>query len=319
MKTMFKKKEEKKSLKRFQVTQIANTGNLLGESPVWDARCQQLIWVDILGMKVHTYSPAKNSTRTVSTEVQVGCVGLVENQPGTLVAGTREGIGFLNADTGLYTKITDPERHKPANRFNDGKVDPQGRFIVGSMYTLKPRKLGTANLYEFNGIKEKKVPGVGQVTTSNGLGWNKSGDLFYYIDSPSMKVMEYGYGEEGVTEPGRVVVTVSKESGGAPDGLSVDEEGKIWVALFRGGKVVRYDPATFEVLAIVDLPCKHVTSCCFGGANMERLFITTAKGSSLEEIKENTNKVAGALFAVDVGVRGVPIHEFIMPKGQSKL
>eukprot|EP01061_Rhynchopus_euleeides_P011005 TRINITY_DN20575_c0_g2_i1.p1 TRINITY_DN20575_c0_g2~~TRINITY_DN20575_c0_g2_i1.p1 ORF type:complete len:329 (+),score=109.14 TRINITY_DN20575_c0_g2_i1:72-1058(+) len=309
---VFGRNKERDRVKRFPVTQIAHTGDLLGESPVWCPDRQELFWVDILGLKVHTYTPATSTTRTVSTDVQVGCIAITKGTHSTFAAGTYEGVGFLDSDTGAFTKVVDPERHKPANRFNDGKVDPQGRFIVGSMYTQRPKKIGSANLYRWSGGKTiERVEAVGDVTTSNGLGWTKEGDKFYYIDSPTMRIMEYTYdAETGVQGPGRVAVSMSDTVLGAPDGLSVDEEGNIWVAVFRAGKVVRYDPSTSEVLAIIELPCVHVTSCCFGGLNMDRLFITTAKGSTMEEVQVNNNRTAGALFAADVGVRGVTISEF---------
>ena len=316
--------KDKEKVKKLQVTQIAHTGDLLGESPVWCSKRQMLFWVDIIGCRVHVYTPETNATRTVSTkDLQVGCIAMVQERDAVVAAGTHEGVGFVDLKTGAFTCVSDPERHKPSNRFNDGKVSPQGDFILGTMYGQVPRKLSAANLYKWrNGHVVSPVSEVGDVSTSNGLGWTADGKLFYYIDSPTMTVKEFPWDPEtgGIAGKGRVAATIPKELGGAPDGMAVDVEGMIWVALFRGGKVVRIDPATGELLAVIELPCPHITSVCFGGRYLDRLFITSAKGSSMREIQGNHSKSAGALFACDVGVRGVPMYELAKPQRQpSKL
>ena len=301
-----------------RAVQVAHKGDLLGESPVWCEKSNRLYWVDILGKRIHYLNPDDQITGTVSTgKYNIGCIATVAGREGVLAAAGNEGVGFISLKNGSFTKVYDPENHKPSNRFNDGKCDAKGRFLVGSMYGNKPRKELTANLYSWDGTTNvvKKFDEVGPVTTSNGLGWSPDGKILYYIDSPTMSVQQFDYDiETGSLSNRQKVVTIPKDLGGAPDGMCVDEEGKLWVAIFRGGKVTRWDPTTGDLISVIQVPCLHVTSCCFGGQNLEKLYITTAKGSSATEIKENKNTAAGALFMCIPGVRGLPMHEFIQKK-----
>eukprot|EP01060_Flectonema_neradi_P031104 TRINITY_DN4635_c2_g1_i1.p1 TRINITY_DN4635_c2_g1~~TRINITY_DN4635_c2_g1_i1.p1 ORF type:complete len:323 (+),score=58.75 TRINITY_DN4635_c2_g1_i1:43-1011(+) len=317
---LFRPKNTKKPA--HSAIQVAHKGDLLGESPFWCSKSNRLYWVDILGRRVHYLNPADHSTATISTgKYNIGCIATVSGKNGVLAAAGNEGVGFLNLKSGAFTKIYDPENHKPSNRFNDGKCDAKGRFLVGSMYGTKPRKERTANLYSWDGTTNRvtKLDEVGPVTTSNGIGWSPDGKTIYYIDSPTMSVQQFDYDiETGRLSNQQKVITIPKEFGGAPDGMCVDVEGKLWIALFRGGKVTRWDPTTGDLLSTINLPCPHVTSCCFGGPDLDKLYITTAKGSSASEIKENNNTAAGAVFMCEPGVKGLPMHEFISKKA-SKL
>eukprot|EP00659_Diplonema_papillatum_P010401 gene10401-16026_t len=301
--------------RRLQVKQVAHKADLLGECPTWCPRTNRLYWVDILGRKLNCYDPLSGDTRSVSTgDYLVGCIAVIKDNPKEFAAATQEGFGYLDIETGTFRKVVDPEHRKPNNRFNDGKCDAKGRFLAASMYTLKPKKFGTASAYFWTGGPSvQRVDALGKLTTGNGLGWSSDNKRLWYIDSPTMKVMQYKYDVEtgDATDPTPVISFSDRDfPGAAPDGLAVDAEDKLWIAMFRGGKITRWDPENGEMLAVIDLPCMHVTSCCFGGHNLETLFITTAKGSSLAEIDVNPNRAAGALFACNVGVRGLPVGSF---------
>jgi sugar lactone lactonase YvrE len=272
----------------------------LGDGPAWDDRLNRLIWVDIERNMINRFDPATGRNESWSVGVHVGFA--VPTDAGDIVAGTRDGIIRLDPQLGSVVSLLDPEGDIPTNRFNDGKCDPRGRLFAG---TISYKRIeGDASLYRIDqDLSVTKV--VSGVTNSNGQCWSADEATFYYIDTPTRRIDAFDYDvESGEISNRRTVVHVPEELG-KPDGMTIDQEGKLWVGMFRGGGVTRWNPETGELLAKIELPCPNVTSCCFGGPNFEQLFITTARtGMSPEDLKQQP--LAGGLFVAQPGVAGSP-------------
>jgi len=274
---------------------------VLGEGSIWDAQNARLYWVDIMKREVHVHDPASGSDRVITLDQQVGTV--VRRRAGGLMLAVERGFAHLDLDTEMLTPICDPKEHAPELRFNDGKCDPAGRFWAG---TMGPE--GTANLYcLFPDLTVKKM--LGGVTTSNGICWSLDAKTMYYIDTPTGTVAAFDYDvETGEIGNRRVAVSVPEDMG-HPDGMSIDAEGKLWVAHWNGWSVNRWDPETGEHLAKIDVPTAHVSSCAFGGPNLDDLYITTAAvGLDCEAVRGQPH--AGGLFRAKPGVRGGEAFEF---------
>ena len=206
--------------------------------------------------------------------------------------------------------IHDPEADKPENRFNDGKCDCSGRFWAGTM----SKKLdsgygdsgpaGSVYCLEPDLRISRKIENV---TISNGLGWSPDNGTLYYIDSPTKTVAAYDFDRRnGGISRKRVVVELPDGFVGMPDGMCVDAEGMLWIALWGGAGVTRWDPATGGLLQKLAVPALNVTSCVFGGTKLDELFITTARlGTDTQAYP-----LAGGLFRVKPGVTGLPPFAF---------
>ncbi len=276
----------------------------LGEGAIWDSQTALLYWVDIMGRKVHIYDPATGSDRAVDVGQQVGTV--VPRRSGGLMLAVENGFAFLDLDTKAVTPICDPPEHNPALRFNDGKCDPAGRFWAG---TLSSERKAEASLYcLFPDLTTKRM--LTGVMNSNGICWALDAKTMYYIDTPTQTVAAFDYDvETGEISNCRAAVVVPEDVG-HPDGMTIDAEGKLWVAHWGGWSVGRWDPETGEQLATVAVPAAHVSSCAFGGPDLDELYITTAGiGVDCEAAREQPH--AGGLFRAKPGVRGVAAFEFV--------
>jgi sugar lactone lactonase YvrE len=274
----------------------------LGEGPVWDARAGRLLWVDIERGRVHTTDPDTGATSTRELGKSVGIV--VPRASGGHVAVLADGFYALHHD-GRVERLAHVDDDGGRFRFNDGACDPAGRFLAGTMARDSAPSAGALYRLETDLSVTRLLDGV---TISNGLGWSPDGGTCYYVDTPTGCVFAFDYdGRDGSMSGRRVFVTI-EGTPGRPDGLCVDEQGGVWVALWPGGAVRRYRPdATLD--AVVPLPVSNVSSCGFGGADLDRLFITTAhEGLSADERRDQP--LAGGLFVADVGVRGLPRPPF---------
>ncbi len=273
----------------------------LGEGPRWDAASATLLWVDIPGHRVHRYDPG---TGRDSGELVPGIVSLaLPRGRGGVVIGLPDGLHLLDGERSpLLVSI---ERGRTDTRTNDGACDAAGRLWVGTMALDERSPLG--GLY-WVGPDLSVTTALTGTTISNGLGWSPSGREFYFIDSPTRRVDVYDFDPEtGALEDRRRFATVEVE-GAVPDGLAVDAEGGVWVALHGGWGLRRYAPDG-ELATVVDLPVARITSCCFGGADLRDLYVTTRReGLSTGELAEQP--LAGALLRLDPGVAGLPTHAF---------
>jgi sugar lactone lactonase YvrE len=274
----------------------------VGEGALWDAKRQVLYWVDILNNRVHVYDPATQQDRTIIVDQYVGTV--VPRRSGGLMLAVHHGFASLDLETEHLEIIADPEYHLPGNRFNDGKCDPAGRFWAGT--TALDGTPNVCSLYRLDADHSvhKMLDGV---TVSNGIVWTP--DKMYYIDTPTGQVDAFDYdattGEIGHRS---VAIRVLAEMG-YPDGMTIDSEGMLWVALWEGGGVSRWDPTDGRLLQTIDLPAANVTSCAFGGENLDQLYITTARyGLSADQLEKQP--LAGGLFRANVGVTGLPAFEY---------
>lgn len=275
----------------------------LGEGPIWDPRSAEVIWVDVPAGLIHAYSPASGTSRELaSIGHPTGCV--VPRTSGGYLVGRRGGVVTL-AEDGSSEMLAPIEPDNRKVRINDGKCDPQGRFWVGSVSTEAELGRGTLYCLHPDGDLSAVVPGV---SISNGLAWTKDRSTMYFIDTLSMKVDAFDYSERsGLIAQRRTAVEIPPEHG-LPDGMSIDAEDCLWVAMFSGSAVRRYSP-TGELLAVVHVPTGNVTSCAFGGPNLTDLYITTAQWGG-PGTKHNTDPAAGLLYVVKPGVAGAPVRSF---------
>ena len=283
---------------------ILDAKAILGEGAAWDAGRKRLYWVDISGEKVHIYNPANGSDRAISVGQPVGT--LAPRQKGGLVLAMEKGLYFLDEESGELEFISDPESDLAGNRFNDGKCDPAGRFWGGTMSTIGQKKAGSLYRMDQDLSVHKLVEGI---TTSNGLIWSLDRRTMYYIDTPTMEVSALDYNNESGAISNRRVAVRVPEGQGNPDGMTIDAEGMLWVAMWQGWQVNRYNPQTGEKLMSIPVPVERVTSVAFGGDNLDELYITTARlqleGAALEDQPH-----AGGLFKARPGVRGVEGFSF---------
>ena len=276
----------------------------LGEGSLWDEERGVLFWVDISQNKVFRFDPSNSSNLAYDVGESVGTVVLTQND--RLLLALRSGFAWLDPETGKVTKISDPEADLPDNRFNDGKCDPQGRFWAGTMVEHGPREKAALYCLDTDLTVSRKVEGV---TVSNGLVWSGDRRLFYYIDTPTQQVALFDFDpESGNIENRRVAAEVPKPAG-SPDGMAIDEEGHLWIALFGGYKVIRVDPTSGEIEFEVTLPVRNVTSCAFGGTDLRQLFVTTAR-VGLDADQRKAQPLAGSLFTAEVPFRGTTTARF---------
>ena len=266
------------------------------EGPVWDETTGTLYFVDIEAGKIFSYAGGRLTSWDAGE--QVGCAVLRER--GGMIAALKSGFYEVDFPEGGKRLIQDTENKIPGNRFNDGKVDPAGRLLAGTMpLSAKETDPPSGALYCLNtdGSVEKRID---HVSLSNGLAWSGDGHVFYHIDTNRRTVTRYDYDPEtGSMHHPAVVIRVSEELG-YPDGMTIDSEGMLWIALWGGCAVSRWNPGTGEMIERYTLPVRNVSSCCFGGKDMDTLFITTAsQGTDLEKYP-----LAGSVFMMKTAVTG---------------
>lgn len=274
----------------------------LGEGSLWDEREKLLYWVDINGHKVYVYNPATGANIGYDVGQQVGTVVLRES--GGVMLALKHGFASYDLASGKLEMIADPEADKPNNRFNDGKCDPAGRFWAGSI-SRAPQDGALFRLDADMSVHKM----IDDISCSNGIVWTSDRKTMYYIDSPVRTVVAYDYDDAtGAISNGRVVINVPEEKG-VPDGMAIDSEGMLWIAHYNGSAVHRWNPTTGEIMETIELPVSRVTSCAFGGENLDTLYITTAiNGMSAEENAKQPH--AGSLFVAKPGVTGTLSYRF---------
>lgn len=273
----------------------------LGEGPAWDGKTQTLYWVDILGKRVHAWKDGRDDF--LQLDELVGCVA--PRRAGGLVAALHASFWTLNRAAGkesLLASVAEPT----SNRFNDGKCDPAGRLIAGTMDMGEKNPSG--NLYSLEaGRQPRKL--LDNIRISNGLAWSPDYKTFYYIDTPTRQVRAFDYDlDTGNIANPRVVIEVPHEMGW-PDGMTSDMEGRLWIALWGGNRVSKWNPLTGRKEAEVVLPAPYVSSCVFGGPRRDILFITTAR-AGLDESALAKYPLSGGLFQIQTQTEGMPTFEF---------
>ncbi|KAG8452144.1 hypothetical protein GDO86_004077 [Hymenochirus boettgeri] len=282
----------------------------IGESPSWEEKEGTLLFVDITDKMVCRWNPKTGEVQSISLEAPVGSAVL--RKSGGYIVAMGNKFATLNWKDKTVTTLACVDEDKPNNRFNDGKVDPEGRFVAGTMsQEIRPavveRSQGSLfTLYPDHSV----VKNFDMVDISNGLDWSLDYKTMYYIDSLTLAVDALDYDvKTGKTSNRRTLYKLEKDEG-YPDGMCIDAEGKLWVACFNGGRVIRIDPETGKRIQTLKLPIERPTSCCFGGQDFSELYVTSA----CDKTDENWNThqyVAGGIYRITgLGVKGMPPKAF---------
>lgn len=283
------------------ILRVGSQTDILGESPVWDVREQALYWVDIRGLLIRHFD--FRSAEVSAWPVPEMAGSLAVREKGGLLLALKSGIAFFDPGTGGIESVAAPEPGRPDHRFNDGKCDPRGRFWAGTMNDVTRAPEGS--LYRFDGAS--CVEFESGITIPNSLCWSRDARTMYFADSLKRTLFAYDYDPDR-GEPGnkRVFATIAEP--GIPDGSTVDAEDCLWCAEYGGWKVTRFAPDGRRMRSI-DLPVKQPTSCMFGGPDLDILYVTTAS-QRLSAEERSQQPLAGALLAMDAGVRGLPEARF---------
>jgi sugar lactone lactonase YvrE len=273
----------------------------LGEGAIWDGRQQQLLWIDILGKSLHVFDPITGKDRAIDVGQFIGTV--VPRRAGGAMVAVYDGFAALDLVTGKLEFITDPEADLPDTRFNDGKCDPAGRFWAGTMSLKGVNEAGSLYVLDANHSVRRMVTGV---SVSNGIVWSRDARTMYYIDTRLQRVDAFDYDlATGNITNRRVAIPIPADQG-HPDGMTIDAEGMLWIAHWDGRRVTRWNPLTGQLLQTIQVPVARVTSCAFGGPQLDTLYITTAQPAKTDPAQPN----AGGLFAAKPGVCGLPAFEY---------
>ncbi|MET7735910.1 SMP-30/gluconolactonase/LRE family protein [Streptomyces sp. NPDC005402] len=264
----------------------------LGEGPTWDG--ERLLWLDILGARLHTYDPVSGHRTVRVLDQHIGAVK--PRAGGGLVLNLRDGVALLDPDDSFRWLHHEPV---PGRRANDAAVAPDGSLWAGTMRYDEAPGGGTLSRITGEGTHHTVLD---DVAVSNGTGWSPDGRLMYYIDSPTRRVDVFDH--EGGHVSGRRPLVAIEDGAGFPDGLTVDADGCVWVALWDGGAVRRYTPDG-ELDRVISLPTPRVTACAFGGPDLTDLYITTARVGLAAP-----HPVAGSLLVVPGAGKGVRQQPF---------
>jgi len=276
---------------------------LVGESAIWHEVESALYWVDIEGLTVNRLHAASGKFSSWKMGSNPSALAIDDNN--FLVVATRERLLRLNTTDGAETPIADAPYDTSKVRFNDGRVDPAGRFWIGTMY--EPRDQPAAEMYVL-ARDNLRCAWRGGMTNSNGLAWSLDGRTMFHADTTTHRIDCYDFDvATGEHSNRRTILTfptdkTAPDYGGRPDGATIDSEGMYWVAMFEGGRVLRISP-TGEILREIKLPVRCPTSVCFGGPDLRTLYITSAsQGRSNEEIAQYPH--TGKVLSVRLDVAG---------------
>ena len=278
-----------------EVQCIADVHAVLGEGPVWVTRESALYWLDIKGRKIFRLDEDGRPTEW-PTPRRIG--SLAPRKSGGFIAGTEDGIAIVDPAADRFEIIARPEKQLPDNRFNDGKVDRRGRFWAGTMDDSERAATGT--LYCITPAGWAAVDGGYKVT--NGPAFSPSGDVMYHSDSARQVTYAFDMDADGQVTNRRTFLQFGPGDG-FPDGMTVDDEGCLWIAFWDGWCVRRFSPAG-EWVETVKMPVQRPTSCAFGGPDLDRLYVTSAS-IDLDESALQMQPNAGGLFMMVPGARGL--------------
>ncbi len=284
-------------------------GGALCEGPRWDERTGTLLWVDIPAGMVHESD--ESGHRIVSHDVGLPIGSFAPRMAGGYVLALETGFGVVDAEWSPWVPVGAHRSRPTPIRFNDGVCDPFGRFFAGTMgYGEEP---GAGTVFRLDapgadGVIPEPVPVLTATTVSNGLGWSPDGRTMYFADSPTQRVDAFDY-DPATGAPSRRRPLIAVAPGyGYPDGLTVDADGCLWVALWDGGQVRRYTPDG-ELAGVVEVPVRRVSSCTFAGPDLGDLVITTAR-QGLDASVLAAEPESGSLFHCRTGFFGQPVARY---------
>jgi sugar lactone lactonase YvrE len=284
-----------------QARRIGTTTDMLGEGPVWCPQEQALYWVDIRAPALRRLDHASGAVTSWPMPEPVGCLAL--RQGGGILVALRSALSVFDPATGAITRLAEAPRHAAHMRFNDGKCDRQGRFWVGTM--ALDGKGTEGRLYRLDDRGCKVV--LEGIAIPNSLCWSPNGRTMYFSDSPQRVIWAFPYDPE-TGEIGERRVFARTEAPMVADGGTVDAEGYLWSANYHGWRVTRFAPDG-SVDRILELPAAQITSCAFGGPDLSTLFVTSAT-QNLTKAQRTEQPLAGALFAAEMDMRGLPEPRF---------
>ncbi len=280
------------------LTRVGTQRDILGESPLWDEWEQALFWVDIRRPALHRLDPATDEAETRPMPGLVGSIALAG--PGRKLVALAEKVALYDWQADRLETVAELPARIPGHRFNDGRCDRQGRFWVGTMHNVTRAPEGVLYRLDPDGQLIAVLDGI---CIPNSLAWSPDGRSMYFADSLRHAISRHDFdpetGEMGGARP--FVRTVPP---GFPDGSAVDADGFLWNAEFNAGRVVRYAPDG-SVDRVIRVPTPRPTSCSFGGPQLRTLFITSTS-QAMSEAELEADPFAGALFAFDAGVSGIP-------------
>jgi sugar lactone lactonase YvrE len=271
----------------------------LGESALWDPRLSRLYWVDITAGVIYARSFPDGPVLTLRLDEPVGSVAL--RASGGLIAAVRHGVVYCNVDTGTVKPLVSVESERDGNRFNDGAVDPRGRFWFGSMDLAETSPTGS--FYRL-GTDGSVTPALDGIICSNGPAWSLDGSVMYHVDSTRQRITAYSFDvETGEVGAGRLFAS-DEGTQWYPDGVTVDAEGFVWNCKWNGARIVRYAPdGTID--RVVPLPVPRPTRCAFIGPDLDQLAVTSARmGMSPAELE--AAPLSGRVLLLDPAAHGLP-------------
>lgn len=273
--------------------------DMLGEGPVWLAERGELLWVDIVAPAIHRLHLGTGKISTTSMPEPVGWALPIAGSRDFMV-GLKSGFWRMDLDGDARIHLANPETDRPQNRLNDAKVDPSGRIWAGSKDDSDSQHSGALYRLDADMHHVRVDDGYG---VTNGPAFSPDGSILYHTDSARREIYAFDLDADGTLSGKRVWVRF-EEDWGYPDGMTTDSDGCVWVAHWAGAQISRFDPDGNRMSSF-QFPASNITSCAFAGADLDRMFVTSSK------IDAENEELAGALFEIDPGVRGLPSASFI--------
>ncbi|MGH6838977.1 MAG: SMP-30/gluconolactonase/LRE family protein [Methylocella sp.] len=285
-----------------------------GETPTWCEREQALYWIDIEEPALHRFDPATGEDVRWPLADEIGCF-VLPNKPGAAIVALRSGIHRLDLATGETVCLAEPPYDSSLHRFNEGACDAAGRFWVGTMFAPAGRgldppghKAGEAGALRYYTPDDGLVERAPAAIVPNGLAWSPDSRTMFFAHTEARTVFAFDFDVSTASLKNRRVFATIPESIGKPDGGTVDAEGCYWSGIYGGGRLIRFTPAG-AVDREIRLPVSCPTMCAFGGANFEDLYVATAS-KDLDAAARAREPLAGGLFRLKPGVRGLPVRTF---------
>jgi sugar lactone lactonase YvrE len=283
---------------------VVDIRSALGEGPVWSEAEQALYWIDCVKPAAYRFDPASGENRALDLPLDSTLGALAFRRGGGYLLALESGIKTVDAGGKAAQLVCHPEKGRDENRYNDGKPDRAGRFFLGSLNKADRDPTGALYRIDAEGCTELDSGFV----CANGMDWSPDDRIFYFVDSGSRNIFAYDYdAATGEIDNRRVLASVAAEEG-SPDGLCIDAEGFVWVAHWDGWCISRFDPQGRRERKL-RVPVPRPTSLCFGGADLDRLYITSA-AMDLDKPALAAAPLSGSLFACEPGVRGLPFSAF---------
>ncbi|GGM78840.1 gluconolaconase [Thermogymnomonas acidicola] len=272
--------------------------DVLGEGSTYDERRRRVYWVDIKGRKFHYLSLGASEMRTFQSK---GMISSIVPTTGEEMAATVDHGLYLIDESGGHRLLLEVEKDQGATRFNDGKADPFGNYVAGTMDLEERRPIGS--LYVISGSTARRI--LSGLVISNGIAWDTGRRVFYHIDTPRRKVDAYSYDSSMNIEWLGTAVDFRNENGN-PDGMTIDADGNLWVAHWGGSRVSVHDPERKRKVDEIVFPAKNITSCVFAGDGLSDLYVTSASSNE-------PGDMGGSLFVVHTDYEGSRTFRFRVP------